>query len=45
MLNVMYDLPSLNNATKVVIDENCIKEKAEPLIIFENEEVIRSASE
>ena len=38
LLNTMYDLPSLGNVKKVVIDEGTIKDGAEPLLIYENNE-------
>jgi len=40
LLDVMYDLPSLEGVSKVVVDENVINNDAEPHIIFEKEEVI-----
>lgn len=36
LLNTMYDLPSMKNVKKVVIDESTIKESTEPLLIYEN---------
>ena len=36
LLNTMYDLPSMKNIKKVVIDESTITENAEPLLIYEN---------
>lgn len=38
LLNTMYDLPSMENVKKVVIDESTIKGEAEPLLIYENSE-------
>ncbi len=38
LLDVMYDLPSLEGLTKVVIDANVISGDAAPLLIFENAE-------
>ena len=35
LLDTMYDLPSLENATKVVIDESVAKGESEPFIMFE----------
>ncbi|MEW6996684.1 ATP-dependent protease ATP-binding subunit ClpX [Colwelliaceae bacterium BS250] len=34
LLNTMYELPSLDDACKVVVDEGVIKGESEPLIIF-----------
>jgi len=34
LLDTMYDLPSLDDATKVVVDESVIKGESEPYIIF-----------
>ncbi len=38
LLEVMYELPSLENVSKVVIDENVINGDSEPLLIYENSE-------
>lgn len=38
LLDTMYDLPSFENAEKVVIDENVINGKSEPLIIYSQPE-------
>ncbi len=35
LLNIMYDLPSMDTVKKVVIDESSIKGESEPLLIFE----------
>jgi ATP-dependent Clp protease ATP-binding subunit ClpX len=32
----MYDLPSLDNVSKVVVDETVIEGEAEPYILYEN---------
>jgi ATP-dependent Clp protease ATP-binding subunit ClpX len=34
LMDVMYDLPSLQNVSKVVIDENAIEGNARPIIIY-----------
>ena len=34
LLDTMYDLPSLDDATKVVVDEGVIKGESAPYIIF-----------
>ncbi|MEO7386116.1 MAG: ATP-dependent Clp protease ATP-binding subunit ClpX [Gammaproteobacteria bacterium] len=38
LLDTMYDLPSLRNARKVVIDEAVVTGETKPYIIFESEE-------
>jgi ATP-dependent Clp protease ATP-binding subunit ClpX len=38
LLDTMYDLPSMDNASKVVIDEAVIKGESEPYIIFDGGE-------
>jgi len=35
LLDTMYDLPSLENVTKVVVDESVIEHKSEPYLIYE----------
>jgi ATP-dependent Clp protease ATP-binding subunit ClpX len=39
LLDTMYHLPSMQNVSKVVIEETVIKGGAEPLLIYENTEV------
>ena len=34
----MYDLPSMNDVAKVIIDEAVIKGKSQPLIVYKNAE-------
>src|SRR5210317_385997 len=36
LLNTMYDLPSSESVTKVVIDESVIKGESDPMLIYEN---------
>jgi ATP-dependent Clp protease ATP-binding subunit ClpX len=36
LLDTMYELPSLNNVSKVVIDESVIKGDTKPLIMYDN---------
>ena len=36
LLETMYELPSMESATKVVVDETVIKGESKPLVIFEN---------
>lgn len=38
LLDTMYDLPSLDNVCKVVVDEKVIKGESEPMFIYENEQ-------
>jgi ATP-dependent Clp protease ATP-binding subunit ClpX len=35
LLNTMYELPSLQNASKIVIDERVVLNNVEPLIVYE----------
>jgi ATP-dependent Clp protease ATP-binding subunit ClpX len=34
LLDTMYELPTMENATKVVVDETTIESGAQPLIIY-----------
>ncbi len=45
LLDVMYDLPSLDNVSKAVIDEGVIKGESEPLLLYEGGERSAAASE
>ncbi|MEE8094268.1 MAG: ATP-dependent Clp protease ATP-binding subunit ClpX [Gammaproteobacteria bacterium] len=38
LLDTMYDLPSMTNATKVVVDETVVTGETEPYVIYETEE-------
>jgi ATP-dependent Clp protease ATP-binding subunit ClpX len=38
LLNSMYELPSLENVSKVVVDETVIDGEAEPFILYENQQ-------
>ncbi len=38
LLDTMYDLPSMNDVAKVIIDEAVIKGKSQPLIVYKNAE-------
>jgi len=38
LLNSMYDLPSLDNVSKVVVDETVIEGEAEPFFLYENQQ-------
>lgn len=39
LLPTMYEIPSSEGVTKVVVDENVIKGESEPLLIYSNEQV------
>ena len=45
LLNSMYELPTMENVSKVVVDDTVIDGDAEPLILFENTQQSRVASE
>jgi ATP-dependent Clp protease ATP-binding subunit ClpX len=34
LLDTMYDLPSMNNVTKVVVDESTVEGKSKPAILY-----------
>ena len=38
LLDTMYDLPSVDNVSKVVIDESVINAESTPILIYENTE-------
>lgn len=38
LLDVMYDLPSMQNVSKVVIDDAVVRGEAKPFIVYENAE-------
>jgi ATP-dependent Clp protease ATP-binding subunit ClpX len=38
LLNTMYELPSITNAKKVIVDETSISGESEPIIMYENQE-------
>ncbi len=37
LLNTMYELPSADNISKVVVDESVILGQSEPLLVYETE--------
>ncbi len=37
LLEIMYDLPSLNNVEKVVVDESMIKGDAQPILLYSDQ--------
>ena len=43
LLDTMYELPSLKDATKVVVDESAIKGESSPLVIYESAEISKAA--
>ncbi len=44
LLDTMYELPSLENVSKVVVDESVIEHKSEPYLIYETPVVPKVAS-
>lgn len=45
LLDTMYELPSTNNVTKVVIDSSVINGESEPLMMYENSEAKAAGAE
>jgi ATP-dependent Clp protease ATP-binding subunit ClpX len=45
LLDTMYELPSLKNVAKVIVDEACIKGESAPIIMYENNEQAFAVSE
>ncbi len=45
LLDIMYELPSTNNITKVVIDESVIRGESKPYLIYENSDKQRVSAE
>ncbi|MCR9279137.1 MAG: ATP-dependent Clp protease ATP-binding subunit ClpX [Pseudomonadaceae bacterium] len=45
LLSTMYDLPSTDNVSKVVIDESVIKGESEPMLIYENVDAPKAAED
>ncbi|HED33991.1 MAG TPA: ATP-dependent Clp protease ATP-binding subunit ClpX [Gammaproteobacteria bacterium] len=43
LLETMYELPSLDNVTKVVLDQSVINGEAKPFMVFENSDSPKSA--
>ncbi len=43
LLDVMYDLPSLNNVSQVVVDEAVVKGESKPFIVYESSDPKREA--
>ena len=44
LLDTMYELPSLENVSKVVVDESVIEHKSEPYLIYQTPAVPKAAS-
>ena len=44
LLDTMYDLPSANSVTKVVVDESVIKGESSPMLMYENVDEPSAAS-
>ena len=44
LLDTMFDLPSLEGVTKVVVDESVINGESQPYLIYENKDVKKKAS-
>ena len=45
LLNSMYELPSMEGVSKVVVDETVIDGDAEPLMLYENQAQQATGSE
>jgi ATP-dependent Clp protease ATP-binding subunit ClpX len=45
LLDTMYDLPSLDNVHKVVIDERAIDGESEPYLVYDSEQEQLAASD
>ncbi len=45
LLDVMFDLPSVDDVVKVVVDESVINGKSEPMLIYESPEQSKALSE
>lgn len=45
LLDTMYELPSLSNVKKIIVDESAITGASEPIIVYENHEPAFAATE
>ena len=45
LLDTMYDLPSMDNVSKIVVDEAVIRGESEPLIIYEGDKQLAASSD
>jgi ATP-dependent Clp protease ATP-binding subunit ClpX len=43
LLDTMYDLPSMDNVSKVVIDASVIKGDSAPILVYHNTEQLKAA--
>ena len=44
LLDTMYELPSLEGVSKVVVDENVVNNTGKPILIYEGEEIKKAAA-
>lgn len=44
LLDTMYELPSLEGVSKVVIDENVVNNTTKPILIYDNEEEVKQSA-
>jgi ATP-dependent protease Clp, ATPase subunit len=44
LLDIMYEIPSRGNVSKVVVDAAVIQGESEPLVVYENNETPKAAS-
>ncbi|CAH9018462.1 ATP-dependent Clp protease ATP-binding subunit ClpX [Candidatus Nitrosacidococcus sp. I8] len=45
LLDVMYDLPSMEGVSKVIVDKNVVYGESEPLLVYKDQENYRAASD
>jgi ATP-dependent Clp protease ATP-binding subunit ClpX len=45
LLETMYDIPSMENVSKVVVDDTVIKGESKPILIYEDAKLPKAASE
>ncbi len=43
LLNIMFELPSTPDVTKVLVDENCISNAATPLLMYSDKKIAKSS--
>ena len=44
LLDTMYDLPSLDNVTKVIVDENVVNGSSEPILMYDSDDCKKTAT-
>ena len=44
LLDIMYDLPTLDNVSKVVVDESTIEDGGKPLLIYAEQQKVSGAN-